>query len=804
MPGFARTEVRRHGGVPTLFVEGRPLHGMTATSCALDDPEVVRDFVRGGCEIMMIWIEAGLQCWRGPGRYDWSYAERKLEHFERHSGDTRWIIRVRLGLLDPWFGRAYPEEVHNPPAEGRPEDRSVCVIASSAWLREVETLVRDFTAWLRTTRWASRIIGFMLNAGSTEEWLIFDTAETYQGRYHPVYVREFRAWLRRRYPDEAALREAWRDPRTSFDTAGPPAGMMHKGSHIWGLWTLRDPATDRPAIDWYRCLNETLADALIGVCRAAKQAAESPIVAGGFHSYLWWETGVYSYIQEYGHALVQRLAASPWVDFVSDITTYDGRYPGGPGGYLGLPACLNLHGKLHYTEVDLKTSAALSPQEKAAWQALDPSKVPPGTAEPAMPDRVWKWDHNMCPRDDAEDAAVIAREAVHNIMTGTPWWWFDIACHHYQSPAVLAAMKKCSDIGRAATEWDRGSVAEVAFVCSEDTPMYQSAMNGSLLRFEMESAHGLLLDLAARQWGLAGVPFDTYEVHDLAHPDFPGGQCKLLIFVNCAYVSPAAAAGIRRWQGDGRTLLWTYAAACLDDAHFDPALGEEWVGMRLGCRRRREPIRVCIGDGVPAAGVSSVSPSPLEGEGRVRGAVVALPLAGAARPPAVSPSPLEGEGRVRGDSFAVSPGLSALTLGGPSLDFGTESSVGPVFFADDPRAVVLGRLQGSGQAAFAARDHDTWRSVYLSMLNFGPALLRNLSRFSGAHVWIESDDVLFANRSMLCLHTSSAGEKLIRLPCPAVVTDLWSGEKSAGAVAELRFASPAYRTRVWQHGRGGP
>jgi hypothetical protein len=102
-------------------------------------------------------------------------------------------------------------------------------------------------------------------------------------------------------------------------------------------------------------------------------------------------------------------------------------------------------------------------------------------------------------------------------------------------------------------------------------------------------------------------------------------------------------------------------------------------------------------------------------------------------------------------------------------------------------------------AAFAARDHGSWRSVYLAMLNFGPALLRNLAWFAGAHVWIESDEALFANRSMLCLHTASASEKVVRLPRPASVTDLGSGEMSAGAVAELRFASPAYRTRAWQH-----
>ena len=91
MSGFAHTEVRDCNGVPAMYVDGQPIHGMTATSCAFNDPAVIQDFVRSGCEIMMIWIEAGIHCWQGPGQYDWSYAEKKLALFEENSGDTKWL-----------------------------------------------------------------------------------------------------------------------------------------------------------------------------------------------------------------------------------------------------------------------------------------------------------------------------------------------------------------------------------------------------------------------------------------------------------------------------------------------------------------------------------------------------------------------------------------------------------------------------------------------------------------------------------------------------------------------------------------
>ena len=84
------------------------------------------------------------------------------------------------------------------------------------------------------------------------------------------------------------------------------------------------------------------------------------------------------------------------------------------------------------------------------------------------------------------------------------------------------------------------------------------------------------------------------------------------------------------------------------------------------------------------------------------------------------------------------------------------------------------------------------------MINFGPQLFRNLAEFAGAHVWCDSDDVIYANRSLLCLHTASAGDKTIRLPAPAVATDLWTGQSTGSPVDSLTVPMPPYRTRMWR------
>lgn len=185
-------------------------------------------------------------------------------------------------------------------------------------------------------------------------------------------------------------------------------------------------------------------------------------------------------------------------------------------------------------------------------------------------------------------------------------------------------------------------------------------------------------------------------------------------------------------------MLWTYAADVFHGNKIAPELAEDVTGIRLGWRNQRQNIHVNI------------------------------------------------------------KGSHPLCQGGEKLDFGTEGSVGPVFFANDPNATVLGTLREGGEAAFTLRDHGEWRSLYLSMLNFGPGLFRNIARFAGAHVWCDSDDVIYANRSILCLHTATGGSKTIQLPRPAYVTDLWTGERSSTAVESIHVNGSHFRTFGWR------
>jgi len=58
-------------------------------------------------------------------------------------------------------------------------------------------------------------------------------------------------------------------------------------------------------------------------------------------------------------------------------------------------------------------------------------------------------------------------------------------------------------------------------------------------------------------------------------------------------------------------------------------------------------------------------------------------------------------------------------------------------------------------------------------------LLRGIARRAGCHLFSDSDDIIYANRSFLAIHTGTAGKRTFHLRRKADVVDVFSG-KTAG------------------------
>ena len=117
----------------------------------------------------------------------------------------------------------------------------------------------------------------------------------------------------------------------------------------------------------------------------------------------------------------------------------------------------------------------------------------------------------------------------------------------------------------------------------------------------------------------------------------------------------------------------------------------------------------------------------------------------------------------------------------------------PQFYVTDPALVSTDK-----GGVFAAKKMNGWQSVF-SLFPLTKNHIRALCRNAGIHIYLDSDDELFANRSCIMIHTRTAGDKTIRLPGKFTVTELYSGKVIGKNISRFTEKNvPAAATRLYR------
>jgi hypothetical protein len=140
-----------------------------------------------------------------------------------------------------------------------------------------------------------------------------------------------------------------------------------------------------------------------------------------------------------------------------------------------------------------------------------------------------------------------------------------------------------------------------------------------------------------------------------------------------------------------------------------------------------------------------------------------------------------------------------------STFWGTDMRLGPLFTVDDPDVTALGTTvinQGRCEPGFVLREEDNWTSVYSAAPNIPPGVLRELARYANVHLFSESEDVMYADRAFVALHTVRAGDKHIRLPHRADVWEVYSNRQVGRDCVEFTDHMAAGTTHLYYYGSG--
>ena len=105
--------------------------------------------------------------------------------------------------------------------------------------------------------------------------------------------------------------------------------------------------------------------------------------------------------------------------------------------------------------------------------------------------------------------------------------------------------------------------------------------------------------------------------------------------------------------------------------------------------------------------------------------------------------------------------------------------VGPIVYVNDPQVQILGTADGKG--ALAVKKGPKWTNVY-TLMPLNREMLASLYKFTGVHTYLKTQDVFFANKSYMMLHTSQGGSKTFYLKRPSDVTEVYTGKNLGRAV----------------------
>jgi hypothetical protein len=141
---------------------------------------------------------------------------------------------------------------------------------------------------------------------------------------------------------------------------------------------------------------------------------------------------------------------------------------------------------------------------------------------------------------------------------------------------------------------------------------------------------------------------------------------------------------------------------------------------------------------------------------------------------------------------------SLLTLTSNGKIYGTKKEIAPVFYVDDAESEVLARQSGSDRPAVSVRRLGKWSSVYSSVPALPADLLRRIAKNAGVHLYVESDDLIYATKGLLAIHAGEDGTKRLRLPEACDLYDFYDKKLDARGTREFALDMSKGDTRVWQ------
>lgn len=699
----AYAEVRTERGAPRLFVNGEEKFPLFAWSWELrKSAHLFRDM-----GIAILHPILGLNsAWQNEEEIDFTDFRTLFFDLLKSHPNSYFLPRVLLDMPG-WWKDKFKEDLvktalpidasdrfryHTP--EINPEGGwnwgihfEEPSLASDRYLRDAEDIYRKFLQYFENSPLRSRIIGYQIGGGIYGEWHYF--------------LSEFLPDLNQAVSEKIGF--------------VPDASQRLKNE--FGL--LRNPEKEQSVIEFYRKFHEEIiADTIIRFARITKHETGGRCLCGTFYGYQLENV----WIQEGGHLAPDKILNCREIDFIAspysyqstnfpelpdwmhdvqdDAGNYLGRARGigGDGGYRVLLESLKRHGKLFFVEIDPSTFLQPDPQKNEVEKLSDYEFILARIGGEG-------WDTIEGTKQ------ILARDIGQMLVSGNGGWLFDfgpllsIKTSWYDSPQIIAHVKKLVKIGEKRKNMDLSSVAEIAAVYDAQSFFVTRHWRAEFpFRKGMKSTDFFtqwFMDAQARAFHRIGAPVDFLYRFDLTLENVK--RYKLIFMVNNFFLSDEEVAFLKKlFCNSGVTVVWYYAPGFIDERGLNLERMEKLTGFKFN--------------------------------------VVTEP----------------GE-------MMIATEIDKLN---DQIVFGVKEKRIPRFEIVSGADEIWGSWTDLKSPAFGMRQAEGWKSVYVGAAPLPIILLRFMAEVAGVKLWSDRADIIRGTRDLALIISTENGMMKAALPYP--------------------------------------
>jgi hypothetical protein len=301
-----------------------------------------------------------------------------------------------------------------------------------------------------------------------------------------------------------------------------------------------------------------------------------------------------------------------------------------------------------------------------------------------------------------ESVAQLSRDFCNAFINGVGIWYFDFGYNWYNDPSIYQFMREIKEIMNLKANCN--SASEVAVVCDFESIIYNSTATG-YSKSSHSAINGSVIELAH-----SGVPYDTLLLSDLGRKNIK--NYKVYLFPNLLFITPDKKKIIDNLKRNGKTLIWLYAPGFIAPDKFSIENASKLTGINL--KYFPEKIKMIT--------YFSSTRNMLTDN-------------------------LKNKYMPRNRHFQI--------------------NTASVLYADDPKALSLGTFRSNNKTltSLAFKKNKGYNSIYCATPFIGRKLLQNICKMAGVHIYNKDcNDVVYANKSFVALHTKAGGHKTIYLP----------------------------------------